>query len=38
MPPKNNKLLSRARELRHNMTPQGRKLWYLFLQRHPAKI
>ena len=35
---KNNKMLSRAKELRKNMTPQERKLWYLFLRRYPVKI
>lgn len=29
-------LTSRARELRQNATPQERKLWYLFLSKHPA--
>ncbi|MCR4615060.1 MAG: endonuclease domain-containing protein [Clostridiales bacterium] len=36
--PKNNKMLSRAKELRKDMTPQERKLWYLFLRKHPVKI
>lgn len=35
---KNNKLLARAKELRRNMTPQERKLWYLFLRKYPVKI
>lgn len=35
---KNNQLLSRARELRRDMTPHERKLWYLFLRKYPAKI
>ena len=30
------KLTPRARELRKNATPQERKLWYLFLSKHPA--
>ena len=36
--PKNNSLLPRARELRKDMTPQERKLWYLFLRKNPAKF
>ena len=36
--PKNNKLLERARELRRDMTPQERKLWYLFLRHYPIKF
>ena len=36
--PKNNKLLPRARELRRDMTPQERKLWYCFLRQYPVKI
>ena len=35
---KNNNLLSNARRLRKDMTPQERKLWYLFLRRYPVKI
>lgn len=35
---KNNAMLPRARELRKQMTPQERKLWYLFLRRYPVKI
>lgn len=35
---KNNKLLPRAKELRRNMTPQERKLWYLFLRQYPVRI
>lgn len=35
---KNNKMLPRARELRRDMTPQERKLWYLFLRKYPIKI
>ena len=36
--PKNEKLLEQARHLRREMTPQERKLWYLFLQNYPVKI
>ena len=35
---KNNQLLPRAKELRRDMTPQERKLWYLFLRKYPVKI
>jgi very-short-patch-repair endonuclease len=35
---KNNQMLDRARELRREMTPQERKLWYLFLRQYPVKI
>lgn len=35
---KNNQMLPRAKELRREMTPQERKLWYLFLRRYPVKI
>ena len=35
---KNNQLLDRAKELRREMTPQERKLWYCFLRRYPVKI
>lgn len=38
MIPKNNKMLERARELRRDMTPQERKLWYLFLRKYPVKF
>jgi very-short-patch-repair endonuclease len=38
MVPKNYRLSDRARELRKNMTPQERKLWYLFLRDHPVKF
>ena len=38
MIPKNNKLLDRARELRRDMTPKERKLWYMFLRRYPVKF
>ena len=36
--PKNDAMLPRARELRRDMTPQERKLWYLFLRRYPVKV
>ena len=36
--PKNPAILSRARELRKNMTPQERHLWYDFLRDYPVKI
>ena len=35
---KNNKMLDTARKLRREMTPQERKLWYLFLRKYPVKI
>ncbi|MBQ5584280.1 MAG: endonuclease domain-containing protein [Ruminiclostridium sp.] len=35
---KNNQLLCRAKELRRDMTPQERKLWYLFLRPYPLKF
>lgn len=35
---KNSQLLERAKELRREMTPQERKLWYCFLRRYPVKI
>ncbi len=35
---KNNKLLPRTRELRRDITPQERKLWYLFLRKYPVKM
>ena len=35
---KNLKMLETARNLRHNMTPQERKLWYAFLKDYPVKI
>lgn len=28
----------RARELRQNMTPEERKLWFLFLRTHPVRF
>jgi len=36
--PKNNGLLENARSLRRDMTPQERKLWYLFLRNYPIKV
>ena len=36
--PKNNQMLPRARELRRNMTPQEKKLWYQFLRKYPVKL
>ena len=36
--PKDNRLLGNARHLRKDMTPQERKLWYLFLRKYPVKI
>lgn len=36
--PKNRDLLANARKLRREMTPQERKLWYLFLRNYPAKF
>ena len=35
---KNYKMLDTARKLRREMTPQERKLWYLFLRKYPVKI
>ncbi len=35
---KNYKYLTRAKELRRDMTPQERKLWYMFLREYPTKI
>ena len=35
---KNHKLLPRAKELRKDMTPQERHLWYDFLRDYPVKI
>ena len=36
---KNNELmLARARELRREMTPHERKLWYMFLRKYPVKF
>ena len=36
--PKDNNQLETARHLRREMTPQERKLWYLFLRKYPVKI
>ena len=36
--PYDRRLNSRAKELRHEMTPQERKLWYAFLRDYPIKI
>ena len=36
--PHNSKNLSKARELRKNMTAEERHLWYDFLQTYPVKI
>lgn len=36
--PKNCRLLENARTLRREMTPQERKVWYLFLKDYPVKI
>ena len=36
--PKDGNKLENARELRQNMTPHERKIWYLFLQKYPVKI
>ena len=38
MIPKDNAKLDRARQLRREMTPHERKLWYLFLRKYPVKI
>ena len=38
MPPYTPQLIKRARELRKNMTPQERRLWYCFLRNHPLKF
>ena len=35
---KNYELLGNARSLRKEMTPQERKLWYLFLRNQPTKF
>ena len=35
---KNNKLLDNAKELRRNLTPQEKHLWYDYLQHYPIKI
>ena len=36
--PKDNNLLSNARRLRREMTPQERRLWYQFLRTYPVKF
>ena len=36
--PKDNNQLETARQLRREMTPQERKLWYLFLRTYPVKV
>ena len=36
--PRNGKLLSNARKLRKEMTPQERKLWFEFLRTYPKKV
>ena len=38
MIPYNKKLVSNARELRNNMTPEERHLWYDFLRRLPFNV
>lgn len=38
MPPYTPQLIERTRELRKNMTPQERRLWYCFLRNHPLKF
>ena len=38
MPVYTPKLIERARELRHNMTTQERRLWYCFLRNHSLKF
>ena len=38
MIPYNKKLVSNARELRNNMTPEERHLWYDFLRRLPLNV
>ena len=38
MIPKDNSKLKKARELRKDMTPQERHLWYDFLRYYPIKI
>ena len=35
---KNNAMLERAKELRRDMTPQEKQLWYHFLQHYPTKV
>ena len=36
--PKDNSQLENARRLRRELTPHERKLWYLFLRKHPVKV
>ena len=36
--PKDNSQLENARQLRREMTPHERKLWYFFLRKYPVKI
>ena len=36
--PKNSQMTPRARELRNDMTPQERHLWYDFLSPHPVRF
>lgn len=36
--PKDNRQLENARQLRREMTPHERKLWYLFHRKYPVKI
>lgn len=36
--PKKHQLLEQARELRKQMTPQEKKLWYGYLRTYPIKI
>ncbi|MBQ9081885.1 MAG: endonuclease domain-containing protein [Clostridia bacterium] len=35
---KDNAQLDTARKLRKEMTPQERKLWYMFLRKYPVKV
>jgi len=34
----NRELIPRAKELRKNMTPQEKRLWYGYLQRYPVRF
>ena len=36
--PKDNSQLEKARQLRRELTPHERKLWYLFLRTYPVKM
>mgnify|MGYP002582278506 CR=1 FL=1 len=36
--PYDRRLTPRAQELRHDMTPQERKLWFEFLRSYPVKF